>query len=309
MQQKGHLKRKWLWNIIFGLVIINCLTLAFLAKQSFSLKEASEAAAFVNGNDNVVATVGDTQITRKALLQELEKMYGDEVSRTLVNQEVVKQMAKKYKVTVSDEAVEREWNMIKTMYTRSPMLQTSSEEVVKQQIKSSLLLEELLVKDVTIAEEELESYYEQNKETFALDEAFHLSHIVVETKEEAEAVIKDLKGGSSFPSLAMEVSTDELTANQGGDLGFLTAKTEMYPSSYLEEAQGMKDASWSDAFSVEDRYVVLYLHEKVEGVTYSFKEVKDQIRRQLALEHMEGTVDPSIFWEEVGVEWNQPSAQ
>lgn len=308
MQQKGQLKRKWLWNIIFGLVIINCLTWAFLAKQSFSLKAASEAAAFVNGNDNVVALVGDTAITRKALLQELEKMYGTEMSRTLVNQEVVKQMAKKYKVTVSDEAVEREWNMIKTMYNRSPMLQTSSEEVVKQQIRSSLLLEELLVKDVTIPEEEIESYYEQNKETFALDEAFHLSHIVVETETEAKAVIKDLKGGSSFSSLAMEVSTDELTANHGGDLGFLTSKSGIYPASYLEEAKGMKASSWSEAIPVDDHFVVLYLHEKVEGVTYSFKEVKDQIRRQLAFEHMEGTVDPSIFWEEIGVEWNQSFA-
>lgn len=304
MQQKASLKKKWLWNIIFGLVIINCLTLAFLAKQSFSLKEASEAASFVNGQENIVAVVGETPITRKDMLVELEKMYGEEVARSIVNQEVVKQMAEKYKVTVSDQSVEREWKMIKTMYSRSPLLQTSSEELVKQQIKSSLLLDELLVKDVTIAEEELKSYYEGNKELYTLDDAFHLSHIVVASKEEADAVIKELKEGSSFSSLAMEVSTDELTANHGGDLGFLTHDSEMYPNVYLSEANELNTATWSDPISVDNEYVVLYLHEKVDGMTYTFEEVKDQIRRQLALEHIEGAVDPSIFWNEIGVEWN-----
>ncbi|WP_078378369.1 peptidyl-prolyl cis-trans isomerase [Sutcliffiella halmapala] len=303
MQQKATLKKKWLWNIIFGLVIINSLSLAFLAKQSFSLKEASEAAAFVNGQENIVATVGETPITRKDMLVELEKMYGEEVARTLVNQEVVKQMAEKYNVTVSDQSVDREWKMIKTMYSRSPLLQISSEELVKQQIKSSLLLEELLVKDVAIPEEELESFYEGNKELYTLDEAFHLSHIIVNSKEEADAVVKELKDGSSFSSLAMEVSIDELSANHGGDLGFLTHESEMYPSVYLSEAKELDVATWSNPISIDNQYVILYLHEKVNGMIYTFEEVKDQIRRQLALEHMEGTMDPSIFWDEVGVEW------
>ncbi|WP_223703339.1 peptidyl-prolyl cis-trans isomerase [Sutcliffiella deserti] len=305
MHQKGTLKKKWLWNIIFGLVIINCLTLAFLAKQSLSLREASS----VMGQEDIIATVGDTPITRGDRLRELEKMYGDEVARILVNQEVIKQMAEKYKVTISDEAVEREWKMIKTMYNRSPLLQTASEESVKQQIRSSLLLEELLVKDVTISEEELENYYQENEELYTIDDSFHLSHIVVKTEEEANMVKKELEDGSSFPSLAMELSTDELTANQGGDLGFLTHKSETYPAVYLEEASKLEDKKWSNPIPVEDYFVVLYLHEKINSVTYSFEDVKNQIRRQLALEHMEGTMDPSIFWNEIGVEWHNASAQ
>jgi foldase protein PrsA len=140
-------------------------------------------------------------------------------------------------------------------------------------------------------------------------DAYHLSHIMVNSKAEADIVLKELKEGSSFSSLAMEVSTDELTANHGGDLGFLTHESDMYPSVYLTEAKGLDEATWSDPISVDGHYVVLYMHEKVNGMMYSFDEVKDQIRRQLALEHMEGTMDASIFWEEVGVDWNLSSAQ
>lgn len=309
MNQKRRLKQKWVWNIIFGLVIINCLTLAVVVKQSFSLKEAADASAFVNGQANIVVTVGDTVITRKDMLQELEGMYGQEMLTKMINKEVVKQIAEKYKVTVSEQSVDREWKMIKTMYSRSPLHANSSEELVKEQIRSSLLLEELLVKDVAIPESELESFYQENKQLYTIEDAFHLSHILLETKEEADTVVKELEDGSNFTSLAMEVSTDELTANQGGDLGFLTHESQVYPPAYLTEAAKLKEKSWSEPISLDGKYAVIYLHEKMDGVTYSFEEVKDQIRRQLALEQMDGSVDASIFWDEVGVEWNLPTAQ
>ncbi len=309
MNQKRRLKQKWVWNIIFGLVIINCLTLAVVVKQTFSLKEAADASAFVNGQANIVATVGDAVITRKDMLEELEGMYGQEMLTKMVNKEVVKQIAKKYNVTVSEQSVDREWKMIKTMYSRSPLHANSSEELVKEQIRSSLLLEELLVKDVTIPESELESFYQENKQLYTMEDSFHLSHITLETKEEADAVVKELEEGSNFTSLAMEVSTDELTANQGGDLGFLTHESQVYPPAYMTEAAKLKEKSWSEPISVDGKYAVIYLHEKIDGVTYSFEDVKDQIRRHLAMENMDGSVDASIFWDEVGVEWNLPTAQ
>jgi foldase protein PrsA len=309
MNQKRRLKQKWIWNIIFGLVIINCLTLVILVKQTFSLKEATEAGAFVNGQANVVAAVGDKVITRKDMLQELEGMYGQEMLTKMVNNEVVKQIAKKYNVTVSDQSVDREWKMIKTMYSRSPLHAATSEELVKEQIRSSLLLEELLVKDVTITEQEMQSFYQENKQLYTVDEAYHISHIVLKSKEEADAVVKELNEGSNFSSLAREVSIDDLTANYGGDLGFLTHESQIYPASYVAEAANLKEKSWSGPISVDGEYVVLYLHEKMDAVTYSYEDVKDQIRRHLALEHMDGSIDASIFWEEAGVEWNLSSAQ
>lgn len=309
MNQKRRLKQKWVWNIIFGLVIINCLTLMVVVKQTFSLKEAADASAFVNGQANIVATVGDTVITRKDMLQELEGLHGQEMLTKMVNKEVVRQIAEKYKVTVSEQSVDREWKLIKTMYSRSPLQANSSEELVKEQIRSSLLLEELLVKDVSIPEAELISFYEENKRLYTIEDAYHISHITLETKKEAEAVVKELKEGSNFTSLAMEVSTDELTANQGGDLGFLTHESQVYPPAYMTEASKLKEKSWSEPISVDGNYAVIYLHEKMDGETYSFEDVKDQIRRHLAMEHMDGSVDASIFWDEVGVEWNLSTAQ
>jgi len=41
----------------------------------------------------------------------------------------------------------------------------------------------------------------------------------------------------------------------------------------------------------------------MEGQTFSFEDVKDQIRRQIALEQMEGSVTVDPLWEEMGVTW------
>lgn len=199
--------------------------------------------------------------------------------------------------------------MIKTMYSRSPLHTNTSDELIKEQIRSGLLLEELLIEDVTIPEEQLKSYYEENKALYTFEDAYHLSHIVLEKEKAAKAVIKELKDGSNFSSLAMEVSTDEITANQGGDIGFLTHESQVYPQAYLTEAKKLKEKSWSEPVKVDEGFAVLYLHEKVEGTVYSYEDVKDRIRRHLALEHMDGSMDASIFWEEAGVEWNVSSAE
>jgi peptidyl-prolyl cis-trans isomerase C len=45
------------------------------------------------------------------------------------------------------------------------------------------------------------------------------SHILCSTREEAEAVISELKGGKSFEELALKYSSCP-SGRQGGDLGF-----------------------------------------------------------------------------------------
>ncbi|WNS75568.1 peptidyl-prolyl cis-trans isomerase [Bacillus sp. DTU_2020_1000418_1_SI_GHA_SEK_038] len=289
--KKERLKKDKLRFIIVGLILLNCLTIAFfLAKGSL-------------GNNETVATVGKEKITRQDWLNEMESRYGKEVLKELIDQKVIETAGKKYGVKISDKAVERELNMFKTMYGSSGGYQASDENKWRQQIRSSLMLEELLTRDAKISEKEIKSYYEENKSQFILSDSYHISQIFVKTKKEADQTIKELEQGSSFSVLAMERSLDEFTANFGGDAGYINEDNERYSKSFIEEVKNLKPGKWSKAIKMDDGYAIVILHEYVKGKEYSYKEVKDGIRRQIALEQMDSPVSARPLWNELDVEW------
>ncbi len=59
------------------------------------------------------------------------------------------------------------------------------------------------------------------KEVPTAAEQAHARHILVETEEEAQAVVERLKAGEDFADLAAELSIDPGSAAEGGDLGFV----------------------------------------------------------------------------------------
>ncbi|MGD6857698.1 peptidyl-prolyl cis-trans isomerase [Bacillus infantis] len=286
------MKKKHLWLIIASLFVLNIIFILLLTIRP---------AVLFAGSRETVAEVGKDKITREEWLNEMEQRYGKEVLNDLIDQKVIGAMAEKYDVEVSKDAVERELTLVKTMY-QGNRLQQLDESKWKEQIKYSLLLEELLTRDVVVTEEEMKDYYDQNKSLFQVPDSYHISQIVVKTKKEAEQTIKELENGSSFPVLAMERSIDEFTANQGGETGFISEEDERFSQDFIDEAAKLKEGEWSEPVEVEDGYAVILLHEHLEGRNYAFKDVKNQIRRQVALEQMDTPASAKPFWNEIKVD-------
>lgn len=291
--ERAKLTKKQLWIIIGVLVLLNILTIVLLMiKSSGSLGSGKEG----------VATIGKEKVTRQEWLQQMEKEYGEDVLKELIDKKIILQAAKKYKIKIPNKVLDQEITMLKTMYHTNGNNQADEKEW-KEQIKLSLLLEELLTKDVIISEAELKEYYEDNKNRYQITPAFHVSHIVVETKQEATQVIKELNDGSSFSVLAMERSIDEFTANEGGEIGFISENDERFPSQYVSELKKLTPGKWSNPIQTSEGYAIIFLHDYIEGKNYSFNEVKSQIRRHMALEQMDMPISTKPYWEELGVDW------
>lgn len=288
------MKRKQLWIVIAALIMLNCLTVAFFLSK---MNEAGGTAI-----KEVVATVGKSEISRQEWLNELENRYGKDVLKDMIDQQVIKEMAAKYKIKVSEKDVEREYRILQTTYSTSSETK-SSEKEWKEQIRNSLLQEEILTRDVVVSEKEMESYYEKNQALFDIPTAYHLAHIVVKTKEEANKAKKELSQGSNFSALAMEQSIEEFSANEGGNIGYLMEGDERFPAEYLEAAKKLKKGAWSDPIKVDQGYAIVMLKGKLKGEKYSYKDVKQQIRREIALEQMKTSASAETFWEEAKVEW------
>ncbi|WP_243388437.1 peptidyl-prolyl cis-trans isomerase [Bacillus kexueae] len=291
---------KTLWGIIFGLVVLNCLTLAYF----LSGKQSSQITSVSNHTEGeVVAEIGETTISRQDWLAELEKRFGKTTLENMINIKVVEELASKYGIEVPEETIERELKMFKATYNAFGEEGFEQDDQLKDQIRYSILLEELLTKDVEVPEEEMKQFYEENKGFYEIRKSYLLSHIVVNSEGDAKQIIEELKGGSSFEALAAEKSIDNLTASNGGELGYVEVESSFVPPQYLEEAEKLSVGEWSNVIQVDDEFVVVYVEDILEGVTFTYDEVKNQIRRQIALDQMEGNISAHKLWEEIGVSW------
>ncbi|AZB41209.1 peptidylprolyl isomerase [Bacillus sp. FJAT-42376] len=285
------MNKRALWFVIIGLVCLQIGTFIYFTSKNSSSGPPSET----------VAKIGQAEVSREEWLARLEDRYGKETLEQMVNIRVVEELSKKYHVTVKESAIDRELEMFKVSANATENEGHETEKEWRKQIRYSILLEELLTKDVNVTEKEMKNYYLENKGQYAFKDAYHLSQIKVSSKKQADEVIKELKEGSSFQVLAEEHASAEETQ---GDLGFLSQGHPSFPEEYLKEAASLKPGMYSEhPVKIKNGYAVLFLEEKIKGRTYSYNDVKEQIRRQLALEQIQGEISVKPLWKEAKAEW------
>ena len=91
-------------------------------------------------------------------------------------------------------------------------------------------------------------------------EQFHASHILVETREEAEEVLKRLEAGEAFEDLAAELSTDPGSKENGGDLGWFPLG-RMVPE-FEEAVQALQPGEISGIVETQFGYHIIRLGER-----------------------------------------------
>ncbi|WP_306119503.1 MULTISPECIES: peptidylprolyl isomerase [unclassified Roseitalea] len=111
-----------------------------------------------------------------------------------------------------------------------------------------------------IDEEDVRARYDSEIASAPAENEIRARHILVETREDAEAVIDALEGGADFAELAAERSTGP-SGPRGGDLGYFTrgrmvepfeqAAFELDPGSFTQEPV-QTDFGWH-VIKVEDR--------------------------------------------------------
>ncbi|OXS53938.1 foldase protein PrsA [Bacillus sp. V-88] len=286
-----RIKRSVLMVIIGVLLVTNLITLVW----NWSSGKV--------GTPEVVASVGGESVTREDWLYALEQQHGKEELRAMVNQKVIDHLAKKYDISVSNKEVEQEYYLIQSVYNAYDEENLEDEDTLKEQIKSELLLEELITKDVQVPEKEMKKFYAQNEEQYSIPKMYKLKQLKVADQTEADQVLKELDGGSNFEALAMERSTDEQSAHLGGDIGYVPIDGDILSPEAKSEVEPLSQGEWTSAIQQDSDYVIYYVDGILKERDFSFKEVKSQIRRQIALEQVETPLKPESFWDEVDVEW------
>ena len=97
--------------------------------------------------------------------------------------------------------------------------------------RKRLMMDSLLAAEGKAAttDEAMKKVYEEASKQITGEVEVRARHILVETEDEAKAVVEELKKGADFAELAKKKSKDP-GASDGGDLGFFT-KDQMVPNS------------------------------------------------------------------------------
>ena len=199
---------------------------------------------------DAIALIGDTEVPRaefdalmeraknsmKAQGREFPKAgtpeYQDLKTRAvsfLVQRYQFRAEAEEMGVEVSDEDVQKELDKIKkeSFDGSDKKLQEAlkreglTEEEARAELRDRLLQEKLYEKvteGVKVSEQEIEEYYEKNKQQFSQPATRNVRHILVKTKAKADDLYAQLQDGGNFAALAKQHSTDKSSAKSGGKI-------------------------------------------------------------------------------------------
>lgn len=135
-----------------------------------------------------------------------------------------------------------------------------------------------LINSAAVTHEELEEYYNANKDRFVSQGKVQASHILVDSQELADEAKSKLADGESFEALAKEYSSCP-SKDRGGDLGMFQ-QGQMVPE-FEDAAFGMNIGDISDPVKTQFGYHIIKVTDKEESTILSFDEVRSNLLRDM----------------------------
>lgn len=222
--------------------------------------------------DSVIAKIGDVEISSRELAfaqADLAKQYAQvpeehrkiAILRALIDIKVLASLAEAQGLA-EEEGFTARMNFLRSRALHNGFFQKN-------------ILEK-------ISDDEIKARYEKEIAATKPTEEINAKHILVKTKEEAEALIKELDGGKDFAELAKEKSTGPSGKN-GGDLGFF-GKGQMVPP-FEKAVFALADGDYTkEPVQTDFGFHVIKREASRKTAAPKFDDVKDRVRQLLMRE-------------------------
>ena len=279
---------------------------------------ASDVAATVNGK-NIMLSEVDKLINQQfqgqqVNLSPLERAQTRlQALDTLIQKEVLFQRAEKEGLLPKDEEVtqfltelKQQSGMTEEEFQKRLKEQGQTEEMLREEARKQKAIEKLqnqINAKITIRDEEVQDFYNNNKQQFVNPRGVGLANIVVdpadngaqddaksdaEAKAKIDAIYAQLKSGADFATVARARSEDPSNV-KGGDLGFATEndlKQNGFPQQLVDQFFGpMQVGSFTAPVQFPNkRWYIFKLQSKqlqTENLTFDTPGVRQQIIQAL----------------------------
>jgi len=263
-------------NIFRTAAILTLCLLVFLAFNPISIL----------ADEGTSTTKTDTEVTDTVLPPEtiLASFEGQTITLGEFNQ-LWEQVPEDYKLQLDKSMVLDQMISEKLLIQEAKNMGLEKDNDVLEQIKKmteqilvQALIEREILDKVKVSDEEVVEYYTENKNDFTEKEQVHLFNILVETEEEAQDILEQLKAGGDFSEIAKEKSTGP-SAAQGGDLGYLSKGT-IIPE--IEEVVfALEVEELSEVVKTDFGFHILKITEKKPETVKALEEIKEDIIQTL----------------------------
>jgi peptidyl-prolyl cis-trans isomerase C len=238
--------------------------------------------------------------------EQRDRIYHD-ILEQMIGFKLLGQETKARKVAVPDAEVEARIISFKQQFPSEDAFKQAlaQQHVTVDQIKSDAreelaikkLVEDAIATKVAVKPEDVQTFYEKNPKSFQESERVRASHILItapktadaatkaQARAKAEAILKDVKAGKDFATLAKQNSQDPGSAANGGDLGFFQQGQMVGP--FNDTAFSLKPGAVSNVVETDFGYHLIKVIEKQPGRTVPLDEVKPKIEQFLGAQNRE----------------------
>jgi len=261
----------------------------------------------------VIATIGEQEITREMIEQELMTIppyqrtnFESPEGREILLGHIVE---RELLFTAAQDAGLAQDSFVVAQVSLAEQEIDRTRDMAMIQI----YYDRFVVDAVEVPEEDILSYYNEHiDDIYHQDAQIRVSHILSDSEESISEVIALLDQGEPFDSVAISMSTHDLTSNLGGDLGWISFNS---PLPYIGSSTEITDVlfrldtgSFSGPFETGMGFHYFMITDRRDEGSKPLEEVResisDALKPPLVNTYLRGTVFPALM-EKYGVEINE----
>lgn len=249
------------------------IILSFVLLFAFSITGCTK-------NEEVIAKVGDVNISKEEFYDSLVEKHGEETLNALISEKIIEFEIEKSNYEITQEDIDKEFTLMEFYYGGAEKLAETmaaygmTREEMEENIKSNLSVKKLVSSNIVVTDEEVEEFYAENSQMFNTDEQVNASHILVNTEETANEVLGKIEAGEKFEDLASEYSKDG-SKDIGGNLGSFGRGEMVEP--FEEAAFSLPIGEISEPVQSVHGYHIIRVNEKIEAKESNLEESKELI--------------------------------
>ena len=299
-------------------IMIGLMILVLPAWGDTKKPQTEEKAAVVNG-----AAITTEEFNGEALLVQRTVLgmgkpltcaqiasVQKEVIESLIRREILHQESRKAGINIDKNDITKEIDILKKQflsdaeYKNELIRRNLSEDTLRAQLERGLLIqkyvEQQFFKKVKVTDADVMTYYESHLSALKQPLQVRVSHILIQTdsksepsrkqeaRRKAEQILKDLKDGKDFKTIAREQS-DGPTRTSGGDLGYI--RMGQLEKQFESVVFNLKADEISDIIETNYGFHLFKVTDRKPESIVAYDNVKEQIKQLLMMEKAKQEAD------------------